>query len=129
MDTRFLSRTIIAGFSILLLTLSYFQISQGDYYIHKAENNYIKIIPSPSLRGSIFDSEGTLLAQDRPSFHIAVIPYQIRKEKEALFGEISDFLHREKKDLDILYKRNFQNIFSPVDILVDLNKKDALRIK
>lgn len=129
MDTRFIQRTIAVTFSIILITLFYLQILKGNYYWDKARNNYIKIVPLLSIRGAVFDRKGIALAIDKPIFNIAVTPYEIKKDKEVLFSRIAKFVRVEERILYDNYKKNFRNLFSPVDILTDIDKEEALRVK
>lgn len=129
MGTGFIKRIIITGFLVLVAALFYSQIIKGSYYLNKARNNYIKIVPLYAMRGSFYDRNGVCIARDRPTFNVAVIPYQIRTEKDLLFAELADFLKTGEKPFHALYKKNFLNVFSPVDIVVDLKKEDALKVK
>jgi penicillin-binding protein 2 len=129
MDTRFIFRTIVLGFLGLAATLFSFQVKEGAAYLDKARNNYLKIVPVPALRGNVFDRNRVELATDKPVFNIAITPYQIRKEKDQLFDDLVSFLGQDKKNLETLYRKNFRNVFSPVDILVNISKETALKVK
>lgn len=129
MDTKFISRTIAGGLLVIILCLFYFQIIKGEGYLSKAKNNYIKAVNYPSIRGSVFDRNKTLLAVDKPNFNLAVIPYQIKGQKDSLFKELSYCSGMSEKRISVYYRRNFKNIFSPVDILINIDKEKALEIK
>ncbi|HAC63863.1 MAG TPA: penicillin-binding protein 2 [Cyanothece sp. UBA12306] len=45
--------------------LAFLQLFQGEIYREKAENNRIRIIPKPPVRGNIFDRKGRVLASTR----------------------------------------------------------------
>ena len=124
-----LKRTCVAAFLILCVSLVYYQIIKGNYYLSRAKNNYIKVIPERSIRGKIFDRNEFVLAYDKPSFNIAVIPYQIKDTKEILFNELAKFCSLKIKSLNRNYSRKFQNFFTPVDIIADISKKEAFRIE
>lgn len=129
MDTRFVRNIILAGFIVLAGTFYYYQVLEGDYYLEKAKNNYIKIVPFPSMRGAIFDRGGVLLAKDSPIFTIAVVPYQIQKDRQILFEDIARLTQSDAGDIELAYRKNFLNVFSPVDIVEDISKEEALSIK
>ena len=122
-------RIYVAAFLILCVSLVYYQIIKGNYYLTRAKNNYVKVIPERSIRGKIFDRNEVVLAYDRPSFNIAVIPYQIKNKKEALFNELAKFCSLKTKSLNRNYSRKFQNFFTPVDIIADISKPEAFRIE
>jgi penicillin-binding protein 2 len=129
MGSRFISRIITFSFLILLTSLFYLQVIKGDYYLDKARNNYLKIFPQPPIRGSIYDREGKVLAYDKPIFNLAVIPHQIRAEKEKLFGDLANFLRVKEDTLHHYYKKNFQNAFAPVDVGIDIGKERAIQAR
>ncbi len=86
-------------------------------------------IPTRSLRGAILDRNSVLLASDRASFNIAVIPHQIKNKKDTLLKQLAEFLDYEENRIITNYKRNFSNLFSPVDVIIDIDKAQALEIK
>jgi penicillin-binding protein 2 len=45
--------------------LAYLQLNEGSSYREKAENNRIRIIPKPPVRGNLFDRKGKVLATTR----------------------------------------------------------------
>jgi penicillin-binding protein 2 len=58
--------------SLLGARLYYLQINKGDYYKLKAENQRIRKIPIQPSRGAIFDRNGKLLVDSRPTFSIVL---------------------------------------------------------
>jgi len=129
MDVQFIRKIKLGGFLILVVSLFYYQIIRGDYFLDKARSNYIKTIPLLPIRGSILDRNRTLLAFDVPTFNIAVVPYQIRKRKDTIFRRISQVLSYPQDAILKNYQRNLRSMFAPVEIIHDLNKDVALRLK
>ncbi|NQT28676.1 MAG: penicillin-binding protein 2 [Candidatus Omnitrophica bacterium] len=118
-----------SGFWLLILVLFFYQIINGNYYRQRAQNNYVRLVPSPAIRGSIFDRNGNLLAYDRAIFNISVIPHQIKNKKDSLFEDLSKFTNRSLISIETNYRRNSKNPFSAVDIIEDIDKITALRLK
>lgn len=129
MKEGILTKAYLIGLSILCLVLFYYQVVEGEYFLQRSKNNYVKVIPLRSLRGGIFDTNGIALAYDKAMFNIAVIPHQIRKNKNVLFTELTKFSNLKFNEIEKKYKRNLKNIFTPVDIIVNLPKKEAILIK
>jgi len=125
----FLTRICAAAFIILCVSLFYYQIIKGNYYLVRGKNNYVRVIPERSIRGKILDRNGIVLAYDKPSFNVAAIPYQIKNKKEKIFAELASFSGLKIKTLNRNYNRKFQNFFTPVDIITDITKEEAFRIK
>jgi len=126
---RKLEKIYFSGFLVLFFSLFYYQIIKGNYYSNRALNNYLRTIPSPPIRGSIFDRNGYLLATDQTSFNIAVIPFEIRNKKNKLFKEIAQFLNYDAELIFRNYQKRKSNLFSPVDIILNIKKEEALRLK
>ncbi len=69
--------SVIQVLAFLLLTilgtrLYYLQVVKGDYYSEKAENQRIRYIPIPAPRGAIFDRNGKLLVDSRPTYNVTL---------------------------------------------------------
>jgi len=75
--------------SILGARLYYLQIVKGDYYNEKAENQRIRLIPIPAPRGAIFDRNGKLLVDSRPTYDIVLSNEPLRKMDVS--GRIPDY--------------------------------------
>jgi penicillin-binding protein 2 len=83
-ETRlFMSRVIaliIFGSILLLVLLSrlwYLQVVEHDHFTTLSEDNRVKLQPVPPNRGLIFDRNGTLMAENLPSYRLEITPEQI----------------------------------------------------
>lgn len=65
--------------AILGVRLYYLQLVKGEYYSDKAENQRIRLIPIPAPRGAIFDRNGKLLVDSRPTYNITLSNEPIKK--------------------------------------------------
>lgn len=128
-STEGIKKIYAGGFCLLVLVLFVYQIINGSYYRQRAQNNYVRLIPSPAIRGSIFDRNGNLLAYDRAIFNISVIPHQIKNKKDSLFKSLSDFTKRSLISIKKNYRQNSKNPFSAVSVIKDVDKITALQLK
>lgn len=64
---------------ILGARLYYLQIVQGDYWSGRAENQRIRLIPIPAPRGVIFDRNGKILVDSRPTYNVVLSNEPIKK--------------------------------------------------
>jgi len=65
----------ILAFLLLALLgarLYYLQIVRGDYFSERAENQRVRYIPVPAPRGAIFDRNGKLLVDSRPTYNVVI---------------------------------------------------------
>lgn len=65
--------------SVLGVRLYYLQINKGEYYAEKAENQRIRLIPIPAPRGAIFDRNGKILVDSRPTYNVTLSNEPIKK--------------------------------------------------
>ncbi|HET7056303.1 MAG TPA: hypothetical protein VFI12_07550, partial [Thermomicrobiales bacterium] len=85
-DQLFLTRramlmksAVFGGFSILLARLGYMQIGKGEDYQAAATTNITDWRELKPSRGIIVDRKGRLLAKNRKSWSVSVIPADIRQ--------------------------------------------------
>ena len=65
--------------SLLGIRLYYLQVVQGDYWAGRAENQRIRLIPIPAPRGVIFDRNGKILVDSRPTYNVVLSNEPIKK--------------------------------------------------
>ncbi len=65
---------VMAAFLLLISRLFYLQMTEGPEYRRLSENNCIRLRTIPSPRGFIYDRTGILLADNRPSFDLSIVP-------------------------------------------------------
>jgi penicillin-binding protein 2 len=65
--------------AILGVRLYYLQVIRGEYYSERAENQRIRLIPIPAPRGAIFDRNGKILVDSRPTYNVTLSNEPIKK--------------------------------------------------
>ncbi len=120
---------IIIAFTILIVRISYLQIIKGNYFRKVSENNRIRLIPIAASRGMIYDRNGKVLAQDIPSFDIAMIQLGLSKK------EILQILIKLQKVVRIDLKEVMEKIsdkknrpFEPVVIITDVDREILTKV-
>lgn len=61
---------VICAFFIILFRLIQLQIHQGNAFLQKSTNNFLRVETINSLRGNILDTHGKLLATNRPVHNV-----------------------------------------------------------
>ncbi|MBE0478031.1 penicillin-binding protein 2 [Candidatus Aerophobetes bacterium] len=110
-------------FSIILVRAAWLQIVQGERYRNLSQTSRLRLIPQPSPRGLIVDTQGSIIGDNVASFSVGIIPENIREPEQilnklkAVLPEINVELCKEK-----IKKTN--NPFRPVIIQekIDLSK-------
>jgi len=64
--------------AILLIRLFDMQVMHGKLWKARAENNRLRRLPIEAPRGRIFDRNGFILAENRPSFQLLLFPDEVR---------------------------------------------------
>lgn len=129
-DRNAKSRNLIiivsALFGILLLRLVFLQVIQADINSRLSRENSmrLKIIPPP--RGCMYDRNGEVLARNRPSYSLCVLPSQLRHRKEVVrrLCEIRDSGNAavfEPADLDAAIKKAFSRRFDLTRLKEDIS--------
>ena len=94
---RFLVLYILIGmiFGYYLLRLFDIQILQGADFIAQADENRTLVISDPAVRGSIYDRNGFVLAQNVPSYNVVVTPGYLPEDDgdiQQIFRELSELI-------------------------------------
>ncbi len=120
---------VLIVFSVLFVRLWFLQIINGAGYRIQSENNSIDLRDILPFRGLIFDRNGQLLVDNRPSFILGVIPEDIKD----LDGLIEDI--RRLAEIDSLSAKNKikealkRDPFNPVYIKKGLTRDELARIE
>ncbi|MFO7783178.1 MAG: penicillin-binding protein 2 [Thermodesulfobacteriota bacterium] len=81
---RHVTWVVFLAFALLAFRLWFLQIVHGPEYRVKSENNRIHLRDIPPFRGMIFDRNGYLLVDNRPSYNLSLIPEDIRDPEPLL---------------------------------------------
>ena len=116
---------VVFIFSLLFLRLWYLQIIRGDYHRKLSENNRIRIQKIKAPRGLILDVRGEVLASNRPSFDICLVP-QDTIHPEIVLKRLADFLDSGLSQLKRRVERSKgRPPFEPIRLITDVSR-DAI---
>jgi penicillin-binding protein 2 len=81
-------RNIIFIFGFLLLGLAsrlfYLQIIKGSYHQKLSEQNSMRLQIVHASRGLMYDRHGVVIARNRPSYQVAILPTRLKEPKQVL---------------------------------------------
>ncbi len=135
-DARLVRRRVIVGglvtlalTAVLVARMYYLQVIQYDYHSTLAENNRIHVQPIPPTRGLIFDRNGVIIADNRPSFSLTVTRERA-EDWRLVLDSIVEVLGLTAEDRALFEKRMRQGRrpFEPVPILFELTEEQIARI-
>ncbi len=69
---RLLSAVVLGGLGVLVAGLWWVQIVQGREYQSRVENQTLRTVRVPAVRGKILDRHGQVLAESRPAYNISL---------------------------------------------------------
>lgn len=126
---------VILAFLGLTGKLWYVQIIKGDQYAEQAENNRIRKIRLAAPRGTIYDREGKVLVDNKPSFDVYFHPLTI-KGKTPTESRLLRLKYLEKisrllnVDFSLLKKRfNQGGGYGTIKVKTDIDWEDVAKIE
>lgn len=116
----FIGLSILIG--ILLITrLVQLQVIQEKEFGMESQKNSIKKITETPARGLMFDRNGKVLVDNKPSYTLTITPFQFDKN---LIGEISAMINEDPEYIkDLLSKAKGTNRFNPIKVKRDIDFK------
>ena len=129
------TRALVGAVAILLLTavlvarLYYLQVVQFEYHSTLSENNRVHVQPIPPNRGLIFDRNGVIIADNRPSFSLTLTRERAGDWQQVL-DVIVEVLQLSEDERTLFEKRVRQGRrpFEPVPVLFELSEEQIARI-
>lgn len=83
-------RILVAAVVILLMVgtligrLVWLQIVKHDYFAELSQGNRVRIEPLPAARGTIYDRNGEVLAENRPAYQLELVPEAVPDLEDTL---------------------------------------------
>jgi penicillin-binding protein 2 len=102
---RVLYSIVVLVFLALFARLVFLQIIDGERYTFLSENNRVRLKRIPGTRGTVFDSQGQLLVDSRPSFDLLFVP-EDADNPDMTLRELAQYLKRDEKELLALYEQS-----------------------
>lgn len=120
---------VLVLIGVLLARLYYLQVIQYEYHSTLSENNRVHVQPIPPTRGLIYDRNGIIIADNRPSFSLTVSRERAGDWRSVL-DSIVEVLELGEDERALFEKRVLQGRrpFEPVPILFELSEEQIARI-
>lgn len=104
------------------------QIFQGDYYEGLSRNNRMRFMHISAPRGRILDRTGIVLADNRPSYNIMVIPEDIADIK-GIAARVAVLLGKDAQEIEDRIHGALSRPYDPIYIARDLSFEQLARIE
>jgi penicillin-binding protein 2 len=115
-------------FLVILAGLFYLQILRWPLYHDLAKKNHIRLIPSPGLRGTIYDRNGLAIVDNRLSFDVVVIPQEV-DNVDTTYDRLSQALGISRSRIESIVGKDYTAPFAPITIAGDVDKDLAFRLE
>lgn len=125
-----LTMLVILGLTALLLYRYYnLQILQHEDFATQSDNNRILVQTISPQRGLIFDTNGTLLADNRPSYSLSLVPENIKSIDETI-ESLRTLIDVNENHVQDFYKSLNTNRrpYQPIPLRFRLTEKEIARI-
>ncbi|MDD2757873.1 MAG: penicillin-binding protein 2 [Patescibacteria group bacterium] len=122
---------VACAVAVIFGRVFYLQIIKGDYYRGLAENNRIRLKPTPAERGLIYDRNGESLVQNVPSFLLSIVPQDLPKnaeERKAIIAQIALVSGVPAKDITELIKKYSDYSYESLVVKDNLDYQSALEL-
>ncbi|RKZ63586.1 MAG: penicillin-binding protein 2 [Gammaproteobacteria bacterium] len=98
----------------LLFRLAWLQIVDYKHFADLSENNRIRLMALPPTRGLIYDRNGVVLAENKPTFHLEIVPEQV-DDMDATLQGLSEIVVISESQIEhfkeqLRARRSFQRI-------------------
>ncbi|MFH0340615.1 MAG: penicillin-binding protein 2 [Chromatiales bacterium] len=126
---RVIASLLIMGVSLLLVIgrLIKLQVFEHDRYRTLSQENRLKIVPVAPTRGLIYSHDGVLLADNRPSFSLEVVPERTPDLPEVM-RELRELMRIGDDDLKNFYRAvRKKRRFEGVPLLSNVGEEDVAR--
>ena len=118
---------VMVAFAILIARLFYLQVIERDEFSRLAENNCIRLQSINPPRGMIFDRNGRLLVENRPSFDLNIILKDAKPVRQTV-ERLSSYVRVEPDELlSRIDRKNGFSLYKPVLLKQDIGR-DVLAV-
>ncbi|MGS2743783.1 penicillin-binding protein 2 [Halomonas sp. LS-001] len=120
---------VFALTALLMGRLAYLQVVQHDLYSTRSENNRVRVEPLPPTRGLIFDRNGEMLAENRPTYNLTIVRERVDDLDETL-AFLIDLLALPDEDVEAFKQRSRQRQrpYQPALLMSDLTETQIARL-
>lgn len=119
--------TLVVGFFGLGSRLAYLQVAKADYYSQLSQQNRLRILTVNAPRGNVYDRYGQLLAANRPSFVVSLMPLE-KQNMDKTIPELARLLGITEDQIRAKIDKQKDRPFEPVRIATDISPEVHTRI-
>ncbi|MCW4151086.1 penicillin-binding protein 2 [Halomonas sp. 18H] len=131
----FRRRALLALIVVILLCgllggrLFYLQVVQHEVFSTRSEKNRVRVEPLPPTRGLIYDRNGQLLAENRPTYNLTLVRERV-DDLDATLSRLVEILELPDAEVEAFRERSRQRQrpFQPALLMSDLTEEQIARL-
>jgi penicillin-binding protein 2 len=113
---------------LIVIRVFFLQVVMHDHFTTLSQHNRVKIQPIAPIRGLIFSSDGVLIANNRPSFSLALVPEQV-DDIDQTIEALKKLIEINASDLDRFRKQlRKKHLFSSVPLKFNLSDDEVAKL-
>jgi penicillin-binding protein 2 len=121
---KFTMRLILSLVAIcsiaLLIKLFTLQVFATAYYRKASIDNSVRIVPIKAPRGEIIDRYGEVIVQNRPSYSVYLVPYEVPDIDKAS-AKLAEMLEMDEEYLKQIISTGWKGQFQPIRLKRDVD--------
>ncbi|MDR5891873.1 penicillin-binding protein 2 [Halomonas mongoliensis] len=120
---------VFALTGVLMGRLAWLQVVQHEVYSTRSEKNRVRVEPLPPTRGLIYDRNGVLLAENRPTYNLTLVRERV-DDLDATLGLLVELLELPEEEAEAfrVRSRQRQRPFQPALLMSDLDEEQIARL-
>src|ERR1043165_2261745 len=83
---------VTLAFTLIAVRLWYLQVQRGPEMRSISESNRIRLVRVPAARGVVYDRNGEILIDNRPSFDVIFVPEDARERRREVLRSLAGLL-------------------------------------
>lgn len=115
---RILALLLVAVVGLLIARLAWLQLFQGAQYKKIADDNRLRRLYIQAPRGTIYDRNGAVLASNRPSFAISVVPAEYT-DPRTVTAFLASLAGLPPGEVETIIAAGKDNPYTPVQVIRD----------
>ncbi|HHH45512.1 MAG TPA: penicillin-binding protein 2 [Thiotrichales bacterium] len=135
LESRLFMHRVLAALVVCVLLLMglvarlvYLQVIAHEHFQTLSEKNRIKTEPLPPNRGLIYDANGTLLAENLPSYRLVIVPEQVPGDLDDTLARLAQVVEIRDDDLERLRRlRARSHSFEAIPVRLNLSDEEVAR--
>lgn len=131
----FRNRSLLAAVLVILMSggllarLFYLQVVQHEVFITRSDENRVRVEPLPPTRGLLLDRNGMLLAENRPTYNLTIVPERVG-DLDATLTLLVDILGLPDDQVAAFKERSRQRQrpYQPALLMSELDEKQIAKL-